>query len=727
MIFEDTSAKLPKLVVSCQGSVLGSSVDQLDFGDALADGSGGIFGESRVVNVENHGDSDLEITLVKIEGSEDFDLDLGSLQYRLPPGASSPLTIVYDPIDEGASGGTLMVSSNDASAPDFEIGLMGEAVLAACEISVTIEGSNIASGGTRDFGDVRYDGDGGNASSYTVFTISNIGNVSLSLSLPSLSGTNPTYFEMDVSGFSTDLGAGASTSFQVRFDPLGRGSSSAVITINNGDANENPYTINLTGKGCAPEIELLQGATVILDGGLYAPADIVYVGGTATTTFTIKNNGDDVLHLTGSPPVTLSGDSEFTVSAQPSATVNPGASTTFGVSFRSTWTDGTLEAITQINNDDPDGSESTYDLTVRRVSQRFNGWEDVTYSAFDGEAIIDYPNIYVIYGKTSAAGIYYKKSVDGGATWNPEITIDATGQNPNTAYYPEGKTAYISYYSGSASKDVKFATAYLGAAGDPVWSVSTPVSTGDVGIKNAVSGSKYGGSNRVYIVYYDATNTELRCVTSTNGGSTWGSPVTVYDISSGTINYISLKCVKTAPIYSMVAFEHQDGLTYSLHVCASNNYGAGFGHISLGGTPALNSYVSLSLDEASSGSAVVTYVNASDYHVMVKRCSSWTTMDKWLTIGNWATSDIAVAVADTSLAIGGYGNNLTIAYGGTAGLTLRYSSDGGATWVEKLPYYRGRYDRAAVASYYGSVTAIVSNSTTNSNLTINVCTEGSAW
>ncbi|MBP7264750.1 MAG: choice-of-anchor D domain-containing protein [Spirochaetia bacterium] len=506
MIMDDTSIKQPKLVVSHQGSALVTNIDQLHFGDALADGSGGIVGESRIVSVENQGDSDLEITLVDIDGSEDFDLDLGSLQYRLPPGASSDLTITYDPLAEGTSSGTLVLTSNDADTPDFEIDLAGQAVLAACEISVAIGASNISDGGTHDFGNVRYDGDGGSASSYAVFTVSNIGNVPLSLTTPSLSGLNSTYFDLNVSGFPTSLAAGGSANFSVCFDPLGRGTSSAVVTINNGDANENPYTINLTGKGCAPEIELLQGATVILDGGLYAPSTTVYVGATVSTTFTIKNNGDDTLHLDGSPLVTLTGDTAFSVSSQPATSVAPGASTSFTVSFRSTWADGTLEAVASFSNDDPDGSESPYNLTIRHVAERFNGYGQIPYAGYDGVAIVDYPNIYLIYGKPTAAGIYYRKSVNGGATWiTTEYTIDETGQEPNVAYYTEGKTAYISYYSGSTDKNLKFATAYLGAAGDPVWTKSTPVSTGDVGIKNAVSFGKISTSNYVYLSTPDLT------------------------------------------------------------------------------------------------------------------------------------------------------------------------------------------------------------------------------
>jgi hypothetical protein len=58
--------------------------------------------------------------------------------------------------------------------------------------------------------------------------------------------------------------------------------------------------------------------------------------GTVSKTFTIENTGDVALTLTGNPRVALSGSSDFSVTALPSATVNAGLSTTFTIQFAPT-------------------------------------------------------------------------------------------------------------------------------------------------------------------------------------------------------------------------------------------------------------------------------------------------------------------------------------------------------------------------------------------------------
>ena len=80
--------------------------------------------------------------------------------------------------------------------------------------------------------------------------------------------------------------------------------------------------------------------------------------------FTIANHGSAVLHLGGSPRVLISGAhaSDFVVTAQPSAAVNPSSSTSFGILFRPSST-GLRTATVTIANDDSD--EGPYKFTVQ--------------------------------------------------------------------------------------------------------------------------------------------------------------------------------------------------------------------------------------------------------------------------------------------------------------------------------------------------------------------------
>jgi len=87
--------------------------------------------------------------------------------------------------------------------------------------------------------------------------------------------------------------------------------------------------------------------------------------GTVVRTFTIKNDGVNLLNLTGAPNVTILGDSDFTITAQPAtATLSGGSSTTFQVTFAPT-SIGAKSAIILINSDDTD--ENPYNFTIGGV------------------------------------------------------------------------------------------------------------------------------------------------------------------------------------------------------------------------------------------------------------------------------------------------------------------------------------------------------------------------
>ncbi len=86
--------------------------------------------------------------------------------------------------------------------------------------------------------------------------------------------------------------------------------------------------------------------------------------GSVSETFTISNNGNASLHLTGSPRVVIAGDDpqDFSVVTQPAATVAPGNTTTFTLMFHPT-APGVRTAVVSIANDDDD--EHPYTFTIQ--------------------------------------------------------------------------------------------------------------------------------------------------------------------------------------------------------------------------------------------------------------------------------------------------------------------------------------------------------------------------
>lgn len=125
-----------------------------------------------------------------------------------------------------------------------------------CPIEINLKGNNvnIISGSTTpslsnhtDFGEV-------SSSSGTIirtFTIENKGTQNLLLNgspVVSITGINASDFTVTTLPVTTIVGLGSST-FQITFAPSAGGSRTAIISIANNDADENPYTFAIKGTG----------------------------------------------------------------------------------------------------------------------------------------------------------------------------------------------------------------------------------------------------------------------------------------------------------------------------------------------------------------------------------------------------------------------------------------------------------------------------------------------
>jgi hypothetical protein len=121
----------------------------------------------------------------------------------------------------------------------------------------------------------------------------------------------------------------------------------------------------------APEIDVAGFEHSISDGDATPTfADATEFGAVGALTnslthsFSIRNTGNAPLHLSGNPPVQISGvnASDFTVLSQPATTVAPGATTTFQIMFHPSAT-GLRQAAVSIASDD--ASESLYDFVIQ--------------------------------------------------------------------------------------------------------------------------------------------------------------------------------------------------------------------------------------------------------------------------------------------------------------------------------------------------------------------------
>ena len=330
------------------------------------------------ITVSNSGNADLVIssaTLSDLSGW--FGLTTPAPGTTLGPSGSIMLAVSCSP-PAGASGSqmaTVTFGSNSAAGGDNVSTLTCTA--GAPEINVTGNSVSIADGDTTplvtdhtDFGSVITQG----TNSVTrTFTIENTGSVTLALPFGvQISGTNAADFSVNIPPSST-VAAGASTTFDVTFNPADNGLRTATISIANGDPDENPYDFDIQGTGTSPEIIVQGNAQDIADGDATPAANDhtdfgnVALGANFSRTFTIQNTGTADLNLTGTPnlvDIMGPGSPNFSVSMAPTTPISPGGFATFEITF-STIDIGLYSATVSIPNNDAD--EGIYDFSIQAV------------------------------------------------------------------------------------------------------------------------------------------------------------------------------------------------------------------------------------------------------------------------------------------------------------------------------------------------------------------------
>ncbi len=248
------------------------------------------------------------------------------------------------------------------------------------EINIQGNVTNIADGDTTpttaddtDFGNV----DVTIGTNANTFTIQNTGTGTLNLTgapLVVIGGANPGDFTVTATP-ATSISPSGSTTFTITFNPSATGLRTATVSIDNDDANENPYNFNIQGTGTSTlqEINVQGNGTDIADGDLTPSTTddtdfggVNVASGSNANTFTIQNLGTiSNLNLTGaSPYVTITGAhaSDFTVTVIPASTIAGGSSTSFEITFDPS-ASGLRTATVSIANND--GDEDPYNFNIQ--------------------------------------------------------------------------------------------------------------------------------------------------------------------------------------------------------------------------------------------------------------------------------------------------------------------------------------------------------------------------
>jgi len=221
---------------------------------------------------------------------------------------------------------------------------------AAAEAVVRYNGSDIADSASINFNAVNI---GSSVTrNYTFHNIGADGMTGISFSLIGAHAADYT-----LSAPSTMLLApGGSISFSITFRPAQPYARTAMVNITNSDPNENPYNLNLSGTGVAPEINVIAGAVPVADGGTLTFGN-VRLGLSGVRLVNIQNTGNAALTNLS---LSLSG-SDFTVTPLGVTSLAPGASKTITVTFTP---EGTFQSTGTLRILSNDANESPYDINL---------------------------------------------------------------------------------------------------------------------------------------------------------------------------------------------------------------------------------------------------------------------------------------------------------------------------------------------------------------------------
>jgi hypothetical protein len=364
------------------------SIEVRQSGNLISSGGDFDFG-SRVVNTNG---PDIEF-VVKNTGSETIAINGSLLQSAntnftltsanvssLGAGAEHTVTVAFTPKSLGSVSSTLrVVGPNSVSA--YSITAIGYATsVPEPEIKIT-ETSNIINTSTYSFGSLEEDTIGEEKE----FFISNLGSANLTLTnhplAVSITGTNASDFEVTTQPSAGTIVSSSTATFKIRFKPsatVGKANTSktATLTIANNDTDEGNFHISLSGVSTPkplPEIYISENGNSIASGGTYNFGSRQEFTTSSTITFTIRNEGDANLILSGGPNFLFksgTNGADFTITQPdlPSGILTPNATTTFTISFTpSSVASGTnkVGSIAIANND---LDESSYVILLEGTS-----------------------------------------------------------------------------------------------------------------------------------------------------------------------------------------------------------------------------------------------------------------------------------------------------------------------------------------------------------------------
>lgn len=309
--------------------------------------------------VTNTGGGTLYMTPPDMGGTwwTEFVVDNTGFVNSLSTGQSTTFKVAFDPTSNGVKDAEIRLPCTDPAYPStgtpgyFAIPVKGNGVTPPVTPTLLVKETGAAGqvlphnapafGSPRDFGSQLLTA--GPTAALTIY-IENSGGQTLTLGIPSLSGSGANQFVLNTTGYQTSLAAAANTTFTIAFDPTTTGQKDAQVTFTHNDTTKStPFIINVTGNGITNAAAITvkaggQTGTTLANG---APASGVLnfgnrdigAGPSTAVQIWIENPGNANLTL-GTPTVGGASASHYVLNTTGfTATVAPAGNTSFTIAF----------------------------------------------------------------------------------------------------------------------------------------------------------------------------------------------------------------------------------------------------------------------------------------------------------------------------------------------------------------------------------------------------------
>ncbi|WP_179333186.1 choice-of-anchor D domain-containing protein [Winogradskyella costae] len=204
---------------------------------------------TRTFSITNLGEQDLNLTgspLVSITGDAEFTILTQPSSSIVSAGGSLDFVVQYAPTAAVTNTATISVASDDADENPYTFSLQATGETAVIDLDVLGNGTLISNGDTTpdvldhtDFGPTFI-----SIGTTKTYTIANTGNSVITIA--SIISDNP---EFVITNSESTINGGMSSTFNITFVPTSLALSTATITIESNDTDENPFTFNVQGEG----------------------------------------------------------------------------------------------------------------------------------------------------------------------------------------------------------------------------------------------------------------------------------------------------------------------------------------------------------------------------------------------------------------------------------------------------------------------------------------------